>query len=30
MLDALKGIGAGIWREDAQDYVDSLRNNDRR
>jgi hypothetical protein len=29
LLDQLKGIGQGIWNEDAQDYVNKLRSNDR-
>lgn len=29
LIDDLKGIGKGIWNEDAQRYVNRLRNNDR-
>lgn len=29
LLDELKGIGQGIWNEDAQLYVNKLRDNDR-
>lgn len=30
LLEQLEGIGEGIWREDAQKYVNRLRDNDRR
>lgn len=29
LLDQIRGIGKGIWREDAQVYVNKLRDNDR-
>jgi hypothetical protein len=29
LLDKLSGIGKGVWDEDAQEYVNKLRNNDR-
>jgi hypothetical protein len=29
LLESLKGIGIGIWEEDAQEYVNKLRDNDR-
>jgi hypothetical protein len=29
LLEELKGIGTGIWKEDAQEYVNRLRSNDR-
>ncbi len=29
VLDDFIGIGQGIWEEDAQDYVDSIREDDR-
>jgi hypothetical protein len=29
LLEQLKGIGKGIWNEDAQEYVNKLRSNDR-
>ena len=28
-LEALKGLDASIWKEDAQEYVNKLRGNDR-
>jgi len=29
LLEDLKGIGSGVWKEDAQEYVNRLRSNDR-
>jgi hypothetical protein len=29
LLEELKGIGEGVWNEDAQAYVNRLRDNDR-
>lgn len=29
LLDSVKGTGIGIWREDAQEYVNKVRDNDR-
>ncbi len=29
LLEQIRGIGKGIWREDAQVYVNRLRDNDR-
>ena len=29
-LEKLSGIGQGVWGEDAQEYVNKLRDNDRR
>lgn len=29
LLENIRGIGKGIWREDAQVYVNKLRDNDR-
>jgi hypothetical protein len=28
-LEKIRGIGEGIWNEDAQEYVNRLRDNDR-
>ena len=29
ILKDLKAVGAGVWEEDAQEYINRLRSNDR-